>query len=103
MHAEEEFSPDPEKITVRGGVIFNPWVNISASVILTVGLGWMTVWFWGLWNDVRDAPAYEDQGLDAAAGLIGVAFGGLATIALFAVTIWVIVWWAKRSAFKRGG
>lgn len=103
MHAEEEFSPDPEQITVRGGVIFNPWVNISASVILTVGLGWMTVWFWGLWNDVRDAPAYEDQGLDAAAGLIGVIFGGLATIALFAVTIWVIVWWAKRSAFKRGG
>ncbi len=97
MHGEEEFSPDPRKVTFRGGVLFNPWVNVSASLVLTVGLGWMTAWFWGMLTDVVDAPAYEDQGLDIAGGIIGVTFGGLATIALFVVTIWVIVWWARRS------
>ena len=101
MHGEDEFSPDPRKITVRGGVIFNPWVNITASLILTAGLGWMTVWFWGLWTEVRDAAPYADQGLDVAGGLIGVVVGGLATVALFAVTIWLVIWWAKRSGDKR--
>lgn len=100
MHGEDEFSPDPRKITLRGGVIFNPWVNITASLILTVGLGWMTVWFWGMWAAVRDAPAYEDQSLDVVGGFIGVAVGGLATVALFAVTIWLVFWWAKRSGHR---
>lgn len=101
MDAEHDFSPDPRKITVRGGVIFNPWVNVPSSLILTAGLAAMTVWFWQLWSDVREAPPYEDQGLDVAGAFIGVAFGGLATIALFAVTIWLVVWWAKRSG-RRG-
>ncbi|MGM7679127.1 hypothetical protein [Microbacterium sp. A94] len=101
MRTEDDFSPDPRKITVRGGVIFNPWVNITASVIITAGLGWLTVWFWGLWREVIDAPAYEDQGLDIAGVLIGVVFAGLATIALFVVTIWLVVWWAKRSGKNR--
>ena len=101
MPTEDEFSPDPGKITVRGGVIFNPWINVSVSLIFTLGLGWMTAWFWGMWMDAIDAPPYEDQGLDIAGGLIGVAFTGLATLALFVVTIWLIVWWAKRSGQKR--
>lgn len=103
MHEEEDFFPDPRKVTFRGGVLFNPWANISASLILTVGMGWMTAWFWGMLMDLIDAPAYEDQGLDIAGVIIGVAACGLATIALFIVTIWVIIWWAKRSRKARRG
>lgn len=98
---EEDFSPDPKKISVVGGVIFNPWVNIGVSVLFTAGLAWMTLWFWGLGRDAIDAPAYEDQGLDVAGVFIGMIFCGFATIALFAVTIWLIVWWTKRST-RRG-
>lgn len=96
MHPDEEFSPDPHKVTIRGGAVFNPWLNILISASCTLGLGWMTVWFWGMWQDAINAPAYEDQGLDIVGGLIGVAFASLATVALFAVTIWLIFWWMKR-------
>jgi len=95
MHADDR-SPDPRRITFIEGVLYNPWVNVGASLVCTAGLGWMTWWFWGMWRDVVDAPAYADQGLDVVGGLIGVIAGGLAMIALFIVTIWVISWWAKR-------
>lgn len=101
MHAEDQPSPDPRKVTIIGGVIFNPWVNVLTSLAFTVGAGWMTAWFWGMWMDSIDAPAYEDQGLDIVGGFIGVAFGGLVTIVLLIVTIWLIVWWTKRSRNKR--
>ena len=96
MSAEEETSPVPRKVTVIDGVIFNPWVNIVASLVCTIGIGWMTVRFWGLFRELVAAPAYEDQGLDVVGTLIGVVVGGLVTVALFVVTIGVVVWWAKR-------
>lgn len=95
MHDEDEVTPDPRRITVRGGAFFNPWLNVSVCVILTLGLGWLTSVFWGMSMDAIDAPAYEDQSLDIFGGFIGVAVGGLATLALFVVTIWVVAWWIK--------
>ena len=96
MQADEEFSPDPRRVTIYGGVFFNPWINIPVSAVLTIGLGWMTAWFWSLLGETVEAPPYEDQGLDTVGLIIGVVFGSLATAALFVVTIGVIIWWAKR-------
>lgn len=96
VHAEDEFSPPTRKVTVIGGIVFNPWVNISVSALLTIALAWMTVWFWGLWTDVVAAPAYEDQGLDSAGALIGVVVVALVAVVLFVVTIWLVIWWARR-------
>ena len=94
--SDDQSSPDPRKVTVLGGIVFNPWVNTAASLICTIGLGWMTLYFWGIFQEVQAAPAYPDQGLDLIGVIIGLAVGGLATIALFFVTIFVVIWWAKR-------
>lgn len=102
MHAEDASSSDPRKVTIRGGIIFNPWINVSAGFMVTLALGWMTAWFWGLWMDSIDAPAYEDQNLDIVGGFIGVVAGGLATLTLFIITIWLIFWWAKQGRKRRG-
>lgn len=102
MHQhDDEFAPDPKKITVRGGAIFNPWVNIPACVILTIGLGWLTLWMLSMYIEVTESAPYPDQPLDAAGVMIGAIFLGLATIVLFACTIFVIVWWARRIRRER--
>ena len=75
---DDEFRPDPKKITVRGGVFFNPWVNISACVVTTIGLGWLTLWLLSLYFEVTESAPYPDQSLDAVGTMIGVVFLGLA-------------------------
>lgn len=84
-----------------GGFLFNPWLNVSVCLILTLGLGWLTSVFWGWWMDAINAPAYGDRDIDIIGGFIGVVVAGLATLALFVVTIWVIAWWIKSNR-KRG-
>ena len=98
---DDEFRPDPKKVTVRGGVFFNPWVNISACVVTTIGLGWLTLWLLSLYFEVTESAPYPDQSLDAVGTMIGVVFLGLATLALLGCTIFVIVWWARRTRHDR--
>lgn len=99
---DQEFRPDPKKVSVVGGVIFNPWVNISACVILTVALAWVSLWlFTTVYTDVTSASPYPDQPLDAVGVMIGAVFLGIAAIILAGCTIFVIRWWARRIRHTR--
>lgn len=80
----------------RGGVVFNPWVNIVTCVVITLGSGAMTLWFTSMLLDTVQALPYPDQGLDTVGGLIGVIVMGLVTLVLVGVTIFTIIWWARK-------
>lgn len=93
---DPEHSPDPKKITVYRGVIFNPWVNIPACIVCTIGLAWVTWWLIAQYAEVAASAPHPDQGLDEAGMIIGIVVLGLATIAVFACTILTVRWWARR-------
>lgn len=97
-----DFHPDPKKITVRRGMFFNPWVNISACVILTIGLAATTGWLVSQYREVSTAPPYPDQGLDTTGLIIGIVGLGFATLGLVGCTIFTILWWARRIRRERG-
>lgn len=93
---DPEFRPDPGKITYRGGVLFNPWVNIPLTILLTIGAGVLTAYMAVLLAETRQAPPYPDQGLDVVGVTVGLVFVGLATLALCGASVYVIVWWRRR-------
>ena len=93
---DEEHHPDPKKVTVYKGAIFNPWVNIPACIILTLVLAGATWWAIAHYVEVSSAPPYPDQGLDTAGLVIGATALGVATLGLFVSTILTIRWWSKR-------
>lgn len=93
---DPQYRPDPKKITVKGGVFFNPWVNIAACTVATIGLALATWWVTTQYLDVSGSAPYPDQGLDEAGTLIGAVVLGLATIVLFVCTIFTIRWWSRR-------
>lgn len=80
----------------RGGVVFNPWVNITVSVVVTIGSGAMTAWMTSMMLSTLDAAPYLDQGLDVVGTVIGVIVTGLVTLVLIGVTVFTIVWWARK-------
>lgn len=94
---DPDFHPDPRRVTQQGGVFFNPWLNISVCVLLTVGLGVGTWWTGSALVEESTKPEYPDQGLQVVGAFVGMLAFGLATLGLFSLTIFVIVWWAKRT------
>lgn len=100
MSGQHDSTPDgpggtPGKPPAIAGVIFNPWVNISVSILFTLGCGALTVWFASLLRDAMAAPSYDDQGLDIVGAGIGTVVMVLVTLALVGVTIFVIRWWHR--------
>lgn len=97
----EESRSDATKLRVVGGVIFSPWVNIPACILTTLGLAWATWRVVTMYVDVSAAAPYPDQGLDVVGTIIGAVTLGLATVALSACTIYVIIWWTLRIRRER--
>lgn len=86
---------------VSGGVLFNPWVNITVCVLFVLGCGAVTYWMFGLLSEAWNAPPYVDQNLDILGGLIGVVMMGLVTLTMVVLTIFVIRWWARAIAKEK--
>lgn len=97
----EENQSNAWRTWLNGGVIFNPWVNIPVCILTTLGLAWATWRAVTVYVDVSAAAPYPDQGLDVVGTIIGAVTLGLATVALFACTIYVIIWWAQRIRRER--
>lgn len=47
-------------VTVIRGAVFNAYVKVLICLVLTVGMGWVTVWYSGTLTETLDAPEYEN-------------------------------------------
>ena len=94
---DDDFVPDPKRTTRHRGVVFNPWVNISTCILLTIVAGAATVWMTGIFVELSEKPDYPDQGLDIIGALIGLLAAAATTLCMVIATIVTIRWWIRNA------
>ena len=84
---DDDFVPDPKRLTRHKGVLFNPWLNISVcagATFLCAGVAAYMVFY--MMENLISQPSGDGRGTELIALVIVAVFSGLLSILMLVVT-----------------